>query len=118
MSALRAAHATARLASRDTFQHDEFANADGNSPSDAEWNDVCTRTRAGGKRDAQADPRTTTVLRADVGRCMRPDDAARLERSPCVQSVQRVNQSGFYRAHRGVLPVAVWTRCPQVDGAA
>jgi hypothetical protein len=70
------------------------------------------------KRDAQAHARTAAVLRAYVGRRMRPDDAARLERSSCVQNVQRVNQSGFHRAHRGVLPVAIRTRCPQVDGAA
>ena len=85
------------------ISHDEFANADGNSPGDAEWSGVCTRARAGGKRDAQAHARTAAVLRAYVGRRMRPDDAARLERSSCVQNVQRVNQSGFHRAHRGVL---------------
>src|SRR6266446_5656239 len=54
MSALRTAHATARFASRDTFQHNEFANADGNSPGGAEWSGVFTRARAGGKCDAQA----------------------------------------------------------------
>ena len=50
----RSADATARLAGRDTFQHDEFANADGNSPGYAEWNDVCTRARAGGKRERRS----------------------------------------------------------------
>src|SRR5438046_10722694 len=84
------ARAKATLAGRDTFQDDEFANVDGNSPRHAERSGVCTRARAGGKRDGQAHARTAPVLRAYVGRCMRPDDAARLERSSCVQNVQRV----------------------------
>src|SRR4030095_15286446 len=116
--ALRTAHTKARLAGRDTFQHDEFAKADGNSPGSTEWSSVCTRARAGGKRAAQAHARTAAVLRAYVGRRMRPDDVARLERSSCVQNVQRVNQSGLHRAHRGVLPIAIRTRRSQVDGAA
>src|SRR5436190_19628521 len=46
------------------FNTDELAHADGNSPCDTEWSGVCTRARAGGKRDAQAHARAAAVLRA------------------------------------------------------
>src|SRR5215475_8360905 len=88
VSAVSTAQATARLAGRDTFPHDEFTNADGNSPRDAERSSVCPCARTGGQRDAQAHARTAAVLRACAGRRLRPDDFTGLERSSGVQNVQ------------------------------
>ena len=48
---------------------------------------------------AETHARRKTVLRAGSGRRMRPDDAAGLERSSCLQNVQRIYHRRFHRAH-------------------
>src|SRR5919109_1703046 len=60
------------------------------SPCNTERHCAGTRACPGGKRDAQAHARTAAVLRAYVGRRVRPHDLTRLERSSGVQNVQRI----------------------------
>src|SRR5215471_7591161 len=98
---IRASHSETTTACDSCYTNgDEFANADRDPPGGADRRRLGTsacRSRSCYSEDAA---RGKTVLRTDACRCVRSDQAACLERSSQLQSMQRTHVWNFYRACR------------------
>src|SRR5438552_10012216 len=66
------------------FEANGFTDSDRNSPGGAEGPVFGAGARSSGSGSAETHARTKTVLRIKSGRCVRSNDAARLERSSAV----------------------------------